>query len=60
MDGGQYYTGAIADSYNYIVESDETNNTGVSATTITITRLYADLLVTSVEATPATSRPATP
>ena len=37
---------------NYVLESDETNN-ALAGNTITITRLYADLIMTSVTATPA-------
>ena len=49
-------SGAIADGYygSNVLESDETNN-ALAGNTIAITRLYADLIMTSVIATPATA-----
>ncbi|MBI1920161.1 MAG: hypothetical protein HYS23_03665 [Geobacter sp.] len=51
MTNGTYYVGGYADAYNWIEESNETNN-ALAGNQITTTRLYADMVLTSVNATP--------
>ncbi|NPV89693.1 MAG: hypothetical protein HPY50_02810 [Firmicutes bacterium] len=46
--GGSYYVGAIADATNLVAESDEDNNTGHDSEQITITELFKDLVVQSI------------
>jgi subtilase family serine protease len=46
LSGGAYYIGAIADMYNQVAESDETNNAR-AGNQITITKAYPDLVATS-------------
>jgi YD repeat-containing protein len=52
MTGGTYYIGAITDDGNYVVESNEANNT-LAGNAITITTVSPDLIVTAVSG-PAT------
>lgn len=52
---GTYYIGVIADRTGSITESDESNN-AVTGNQIAVTRLYPDLVMTSVSG-PATASP---
>ncbi|HEX9206484.1 MAG TPA: CARDB domain-containing protein, partial [Candidatus Deferrimicrobiaceae bacterium] len=60
LASGTYYAGAVADTTGWIEESDESNNTGPGAP-ISITRVYPDLVMTSVSgpSSAETGRPIT-
>jgi len=47
LSGGKYFVGAIADSANTVVESNEGNNS-LAGNSVDITKLYPDLSVSSV------------
>jgi subtilase family serine protease len=47
LSGGTYFVGAIADSTNSVLESDEGNNS-LAGNSVNVTRLYPDLSVVSV------------
>src|SRR5438128_1291688 len=56
---GAYFIGAVADAGNAVVELDEGNNTGVTATPVLIT-LFRAIRVTTVMQVPACAPPMWP